>query len=84
LLTYSNVLYPPGITCSGTVQVDSVFTAGIDVRLYRRSTGEFVGEDTTISGGLFEINSGFEEYHYVVALYTTSGTNALIYDYIHP
>jgi len=71
-------------TCSGTVKVDDVFIDGIDVRLYRRSTGEFVEETTTISGGLFEIDSDFEEDHYVVALYTTSGTNALIYDYISP
>ena len=71
-------------TCSGTVQVDSVFTDGINVRLYRRSTGLFVNESTTISGGLFEIESTYDEDHYIIALYTTSGTNALIYDYIHP
>lgn len=71
-------------TCSGTVQVDDTFTDGIDVRLYRRSTGTLIGGVTTISGGLFEINTSYDEDHYVVALYTTSGTNALIYDYISP
>ena len=71
-------------TCSGIVQVDDIFTDGINVRLYRRSTGVFVNESTTISGGLFEIESIYDEDHYVVALYTISGTNALIYDYIRP
>ncbi len=71
-------------TCSGTVQVNSILTNGIDVRLYRRSTGMLVEETTTISGGLFEIDSYYDEDHYIVALYTASGTNALIYDYVSP
>ena len=71
-------------TCSGTVYVDDVLTSGIDVRLYRRSDGAPVGSDTTTAAGTFSIASPFNEYHYVVALYTTSGTNALIYDWIYP
>jgi hypothetical protein len=69
---------------SGTVQVDDVFTDGVAVRLYRRSIGTMVGETTTVSGGLFEIESPYDEDHYIIALYTVSGTNALIYDYINP
>jgi hypothetical protein len=70
-------------TCSGIVYVNDATASGIVVRLYRRSDGGLVDETTTISGGLFEMESSYEgEDHYVVALYTTSGTNALIYDWL--
>jgi hypothetical protein len=76
---------PPIVfTASGTVYVDSYLMNGIPVRLYRRSGGQLVGETTTASGGSFEIDTPYDEDHYVVALYTTSGTNALIYDFIQP
>jgi hypothetical protein len=74
----------PVFTCSGTVTVNGVLTDGIPVRLYRRSTGEFIGEYTTISGGSFTIDSIYDEEHYILALYTDDTTNALIYDRIQP
>ena len=71
--------------CSGTTEVDSVLTADIPVRLYRRSNGVLVGSTTSISGGLFEIESTYNENHYAIALHPTdSGTNALIYDWLTP
>jgi hypothetical protein len=76
---------PPTVfTASGTVYVDSSLTDGISVRLYRRFDGQLVGETTTTSGGLFEIDTPYDEEHYILAFYTTSGTNALVYDWIAP
>lgn len=74
----------PVFTASGTVTVDGYYISGIPVRLYRRSTGQFVAETTTVSGGLFEIDTPYYESHYIIAMYTTSGTNAIIYDWIAP
>jgi hypothetical protein len=68
----------------GYVSVESVLTSGIVVRLYRRSDGSFIGEDTTTVSGTWTISTDHNEYHYAIALYTTSGTNALIYDWLHP
>ena len=77
--------------CSGTTEVNSVLASGIPVRLYRRSNGVLIGSTTSTSGGLFEIESTYNESHYCVALYvsTVSGvditeTNALIYDHLIP
>lgn len=70
--------------CSGTVSVDSYFANNIKVRLYRRSTGELVDETTSSGMGNFILGSPYLEDHYVVALYTSSGTNALVYDFIAP
>ena len=69
----------------GWTKISGVLTSGIVVRLYRRSTGEFVGQDisSTVSG-IWNIPTTFDEYHYAIALYPTSGTNALIYDWLHP
>ena len=74
----------PVFTASGTVTVDESLTNNIPVMLYRRSTGELVGSDTTHSGGLFEIDTPYDELHYITALYTSSGTNAITYDWITP
>ena len=82
LLSYTQP--QPFLTCSGIVTVNTSPTDDIPVRLYRRSTGELVGETTTISGGLFTIDSPYDGEHYILALYTLSGTNALIYDRIQP
>jgi hypothetical protein len=66
--------------CSGTTEIDS-----IPVRLYRRSSGVLIGSTTSISGGLFEIESTYNESHYAIAIHPTdSGTNALIYDWLTP
>lgn len=74
----------PVATCSGITYVNDVPTGNIPVRLYRRSSGELVGETTSVSGGLFEVETPYEENHYVIGLYPASGTNALIYDWISP
>jgi len=83
LMSYSQG-YRPVFTASGTVTVDGMLTDDIPVRLYRRSTGELVGSTATISGGHFEIDTHYDEDHYILALYTSSGTNAVIYDWITP
>lgn len=71
--------------CAGDVYINAGPASGIPVRLYRRSTGEFVGQ-TTSTGilGLFQIPSTYNEDHYAVALYSDDTTNALIYDWINP
>ena len=71
--------------CSGHTQVAGTGASGIPVRLYRRSTGEYVGG--VISSGVsgtFDIPTDYNENHYAVALYPTSGTNALIADWLKP
>ena len=83
--TSSTYTFTNKFLCSGTTEVDSVLTADIPIRLYRRSTGVLIGSTTSISGGLFEIESTYNESHYAIALHPTdSGTNALIYDYLTP
>jgi hypothetical protein len=70
---------------SGDVYEGSSPASGIPVRLYRRNTGHLVGSTTSAGvSGTFEIESTYNEDHYIIALYTMSGTNALIYDYISP
>lgn len=71
-------------TASGTVTVDGGLADNIPVRLYRRVNGSLVGQTTTANGGRFEIDTPYDEAHYIMALYTTSGTNAVIYDWIAP
>jgi len=71
--------------CSGYTQVAGTGTSGIPVRLYRRSTGEYIGEAVSSGvSGTFNISTDYNEYHYAVALYTSSGTNALIADWLTP
>lgn len=83
LMTVASDLKPV-FTASGTVTVDSLVTADIPVRLYRRSTGELVSSTSTTNSGTFELDTPYNEEHYITALYTSSGTNALIYDWIAP
>ena len=83
LLTLQQGQYP-FFTCSGIVTVNTIPTENIPIRLYRRNNGELVSLTTTVSGGLFTIDSPYDEEHYIIALYTASGTNALIYDRIQP
>jgi len=71
--------------CQGTTSVSSVLTSGIDVRLYLRSTGELIGSATSAGiSGTFSIETSYNEDHYVIGLYNSNDTNALIYDYINP
>jgi hypothetical protein len=81
LITFST---DPIADAEGYVMVGDVLTSGIVVRLYRRADGSLVGEDITTVSGTFTIPTIYDEYHYALALYTTSGTNALIYDWLHP
>jgi hypothetical protein len=71
--------------CAGYVEIDGTRTSGIPVRLYLRSDGELVGFTTSAGiSGTFEIDTLYNENHYCIALFTSSGTNALIYDYLKP
>ncbi len=71
--------------CAGQTTINDTPASGIPVRLYRRSTGEYVGGTTSAGvSGTFEIDSTFNEYHYAVALYDVSNTNAVIADWLIP
>ena len=83
LLTFEQGMFSI-FTCSGIVTVNGAPFYGVPVRLYRRSTGELIDSAYSGAGGLFAIDSPYNEEHYILALYTVSGTNALIYDRIHP
>jgi len=77
---------PSGLAdAMGWTSINDVLTSGIVVRLYRRSDGSLVGEDisATISG-IWNIPTTYDEYHYAIGLYPVSGTNSLIYDWLHP
>ncbi len=77
---------PSGLAdAMGWTAINDVLTSGIVVRLYRRSDGSLVGEDisATISG-IWNIPTTYDEYHYAIGLYPVSGTNSLIYDWLHP
>ena len=83
--TSSTYTFTNRFLCSGTTEINSVLTEGISVRLYRRSDGMLIGSTASISGGLFEIESTYNESHYAIAMHPTdSGTNALIYDWLTP
>lgn len=76
------VVYP--MTCEGTVGDQFTSLSGININLYRRIDGSLVGNTTSTSSGTFSIGSIYVEDHYIVALYSNSSLNALIYDYISP
>ncbi len=83
--TSSTYTFSNRFMCSGHTQVAGTGASGIPVRLYRRSTGAYIG-GVVSSGvsGTFDIITDYNEDHYAVALYTTSGTNALILDWLNP
>ena len=71
--------------CEGQTQINDVPASGIPVRLYRRSTGEYIGG--VISSGVsgtFEIETTHNDYHFVVANYFNENTNAIIVDFLKP
>jgi hypothetical protein len=70
--------------CSGTVTAFRVPASGVEIRLYRRIGGEFLGSYVTTSGGTFEIVTDYNEHHYAVALYPNNDFNGLIYDWLIP
>jgi len=90
--TSSTYSFTNKFKCAGTVKEDGTALSGIPVKLYKRDTGELIGYTTSTGiSGTFEIVTGYNEYHYAVALYasTVSGvdpteTNALIYDWLAP
>lgn len=83
--TSSTYSFTNRFLCAGDVYVNAGPASGIPIRLYRRSTGELIGQ-TTSTGvvATFEIASTYNEDHYAVALYSDDATNALIYDWISP
>jgi len=78
--------------CAGQTQINDASVSGVPVRLYLRETGELIGSDiSTTESGVFSIETSYNDYHYIVGLYTStvSGvdvtkTNALIYDHLKP
>jgi hypothetical protein len=71
--------------CEGYVEDGGYPASGIPVRLYRRSTGELVGYDTTSGvSGTFSIPTEYNEYHYALALYSTDDTNLVAADWLIP
>jgi len=70
--------------CSGICNYINNPASGILVNLHRRQTGQLIGSTTTAGTGTFEIDSQYNEEHYVVALHPDSTKNALIYDKIIP
>jgi len=71
--------------CSGQTQINNTAASGIPVRLYLRETGEYIGEDTSAGvSGTFYIETPHNDYHYAVALYDLSNTNAVIADWLIP
>jgi len=83
--TSSTYVFSNRFLCSGHTQVAGTGASGIPVRLYRRSTGVYIGGAISSGvSGTFNIPTDYNEYHYAVALYTSSGTNALIADWLKP
>jgi hypothetical protein len=69
--------------CSGICTVGSP-ASGIRVHLHKRADGELVGQTTTAGTGRFQIETPYNEEHYVIALHPEPLYNALIYDKIKP
>lgn len=70
---------------SGYTALNGTLTSGIKVRLYRRSTGELVGEQLSTASGTFTIESTFNEYHNVMVMtQSDTTTNAEAYDWLDP
>ena len=72
--------------CQGDVSVDGAPASGIEVRLYKRDTGELINSDisTGISGTFF-IPTPYGGLHYAIAIHPTDTyRNAEIYDWLAP
>ena len=83
--TSSTYIFTNKFLCAGQVHVNNLPASGIPVRLYLRDTGEYIGGTTSAGiSGTYEIETNYNEYHYIVGLYNLYGTNALIYDYLKP
>ena len=83
--TSSTYTFTNKFLCEGQTQVNNVPASGVPVRLYRRSTGEYVGDATSTGiSGTFEIETNYNEYNYAMALYNNTTTNATIQDWLIP
>ena len=80
--TSSTYTFHNRFLASGTTKVDGVLTSGIDVRLYRRDTGELVGDSISTVSGIFDIETQYDIESYCVALSPYTDTNSLIYDFL--
>jgi len=69
---------------SGTTEVNGALTSGINVRLYKRDTGELVGSSVSTTSGVFNIETQYNTEFYCVALSPYTDTNSLIYDFLEP
>lgn len=85
LITYGVEQERPVFLFNGYVKVEG-FPAARTVYLYKRSTGELVGDViSSPSTGYFEVGSHCNEYHFVVILPELTETyNLLSYDKIDP
>ena len=80
--TSSTYTFHNRFLASGTTKVDGVLTSGIDVRLYRRDTGELSGSTISTTSGIFNIETQYNGGSYCVALSPYTDTNSLIYDFL--
>ena len=70
---------------SGSVFYGNIPVSGSAVCLYRRDSFDLVDFFYTTNSGTFQVVTPIFEDHYMVALYTISGTeNALVFDWLHP
>jgi len=72
--------------CQGDVFVDGTPTSGIEVRLYKRDTGELINYDiSTGVSGTFFIPTSYTGYHYAIAIHPDDEyRNAEIFDWLAP
>ena len=83
--TSSTYTFTNKFLCEGQTQISDVPASGVPVRLYRRSTGEYIGGATSAGvNGTFQIETDYNEYHYIVGLYTSDDTNAILHDWLIP
>lgn len=68
----------------GTTSINNVTTSGVPILLFKRSTYELVETVYSDDTGNFTIHTPYFDDHFIVALPTVSGSNALIYDWLHP
>ena len=80
---YSPVIAPTYVF-EGVVSYNESTLSGIQVRLYRRSTGELIDSSSTSASGTFYLSTPFDsEDHYVIALHDYSSINAIIADWVN-
>ena len=74
----------PTYVFEGVVSYNEATLSGVQVRLYRRSTGELIDSSSTSASGTFYLSTPFDsEDHYVIALRDYSSINAIIADWVN-